>query len=32
MIEALLAQMPLAVAGVQILKGINLIQVAIVLS
>lgn len=32
MIEASLAQMPLAVAGVQILKGINLIQVAIVLS
>jgi hypothetical protein len=32
MIEALLAQMPLVGAGAQILKEINLIQVAIVLS
>ena len=32
MIEALVAQMPLVGAGAQILKGINLIQVAIVLS
>jgi hypothetical protein len=32
MIEATLAQMPLAGAGAQILKGINLIQVAIILS
>jgi hypothetical protein len=32
MIEFLLAQMPLAGAGAQILKDLNLIQVAIVLS
>jgi hypothetical protein len=32
MIEALLAQMPLAGAGAQILEGLNLIQMAVILS